>query len=1036
VAAGVIYMVTMSRGPYPGESAGLVVQFTGLFPQMVPTHTLWHGVVWLIDRLPGSSATALNLLSVLCGAVSVWLLCEVLSAAVRLLVDQNDENRARVLAASRLAGACAALTLAFCVPFWMVANRAHPASFDLLLLLVLARLFLRFVRQPSVLLAALFALLYGVGMVEYPTLIVMGPLWAAAMLFLLWRREALLQRYLLTALVCGALGGSVVFLRAALFLQAPGYALRGYTGFWQLLRYMWLAHWGAVTGSLPREGWLIILMVTVMPWLTALMVARRGLNEERDWSYYLLHLILTGLTVAVVAETPLSPWRQAGPGRLLVTPYLLSAVLAGYLAAYWFLLPSAHWLDAESKVLVWLRRWLGGMLVLPLLVLVLAMPFRNAARADGRQARIVNRMASELLDALGGRTWLVTDGTLDSHLLILARERGLPLKLVDLTSGRSHLYRRVVAAGLDSDRMKNLADISLLAMLQDWMSGDAAAAEQLAVQAFPDLWIGAGYTPVPERCVFVGARGLPSAADLRESLGRHERFWTFAASLPAADGPPAPADPLVGLLCRRFAGQAALAANNLGVLLEDAKLPDEAFRAYTGARRVDAGNISSLLNMNVMVDRGFASADAERVRRELDMLLRTLESKLRVWSLARHSGYVRMPQAYADLGWTWALSGQPGLAVAGLRKAMELMPEGHRSQLKQTLAGLYLAQEDDARSAALYRELLNEDPQNRKALLGMAHVCLRRGEFNEAQDWVRKAEAAGVDRRRIALVMASLHAAAGDAPRARIVLEELLDLNPGLAAGWRMLVAVLVMQRDEEGLRKCLQKMEQEGARGREFLIAIGRGHLALMKGEWDAARDDFSRALLLQSRNAHALEMILRLDVGQGRQRDAEAHARTLLQADPGHALANHVMGAVYLQKGNRAMAEASYRRSLERERRAEVLNDLAWILQEDARGAEAEKLVREALDLDPGLAGAWDTLGVILADGGRLEDARTALQKSLSLVQEHPGVFLHLAEVEAKLENRQEALDLVEMLMEKRAVLSPEDDKRLMTLRERLLR
>ena len=90
-------------------------------------------------------------------------------------------------------------------------------------------------------------------------------------------------------------------------------------------------------------------------------------------------------------------------------------------------------------------------------------------------------------------------------------------------------------------------------------------------------------------------------------------------------------------------------------------------------------------------------------RRELDMLLRTLESKLRVWSLARHSGYVRMPQAYADLGWTWALSGQPGLAVAGLRKAMELMPEGHRSQLKQTLAGLYLAQEDDARSAALYR---------------------------------------------------------------------------------------------------------------------------------------------------------------------------------------------------------------------------------------------------------------------------------------------------------------------------------------------
>jgi len=39
----IVYLFTLSAGAFPGESSRLIVEFTGIAPQFLPTHPLWGG---------------------------------------------------------------------------------------------------------------------------------------------------------------------------------------------------------------------------------------------------------------------------------------------------------------------------------------------------------------------------------------------------------------------------------------------------------------------------------------------------------------------------------------------------------------------------------------------------------------------------------------------------------------------------------------------------------------------------------------------------------------------------------------------------------------------------------------------------------------------------------------------------------------------------------------------------------------------------------------------------------------------------------
>lgn len=1020
----ILYIATLSRGPFPGESASLMVAQLGANPLAFTTHLLWQPVCRIACLIPlGTEAVRLNLLSALLAAAALWLLVRLVAAAIWMTIEVDDTNRGAATTAARLGGVAAGLFLAVCIPFWYAANRFHVAAFDLVLLLVLAHALLRFVRDPRPGLGLALVFAYGVTAVEFPTLIVFGPLVLAALLVALWVHSELRWGRVLPLAGVLLAGLTAYGVSAWQYLGTDtfrlSYAEGGYgRALYEVLRM----HYALIVRGLPQIGWLLVILVGIVPWLAVLAVGRRGLNAERDWGLYILHAVLTGVVVAVMFNVPFAPWSLLGPWRLLVTPYVLLAVVFGYLTAYWFLLPRMYFTDEEDPLHNRVRDRLGWAPAVLLLATVAAAGLLNARTADARGAGAVNAFARSVVESLGSRTWLLTDGTFDDNLLVAAHEAGKPLRTINLRYGNNGLYLQSIGRSFDNPRLRSLAQVDLLAFLREWMDADPQFADRVGFMVLPDLWLSAGFQPIPDRTLFAGTRAAgPGTVEPAAVWAAHEAFWSrpFMGELAALRK-----NPTLGPLAAYTLRHLSMVANNVGVLMEDLGWQKQAYAAYVQARAIDKDNISARLNQVTMIDRGYAAPDADQQRAELKAFAEGLKAKLQVWALSRTYGYVRIPQAFADMGMVWALSGEPGMAVAGFKRAIELEP-GARDKLTYGLASAYLAQSQGKEGEALYRELLEKNPSDVRALVGLARLLALRGVLDEASALLARAGKAGVPKDRLGMEYATLYLAAGDLARARITLQEITELRPEASSAWAMLAAVLMQQKDLKALEECERKLER--VKEKDFIVLFVLGQIAVQKADYVAARVLFDQVQSLRPSNALVLDQLLRLDIQEGREDLANVHVRALLLADPGHPLANHVLGTLQLKRKEYALAENSLRKSVERQRSPEAVNDLAWVLQERGALEEAEALAREATKSGGKSAAFWDTLGVILGKRGTFGEAEEALKKAVALAPDDLGLQTHLAELYARKGDEKQAAILADDLLSRGSELSAGDRDRL---------
>ncbi|MFC1497772.1 tetratricopeptide repeat protein [Verrucomicrobiota bacterium] len=1065
VMALAVYCMTLSSGAYPGQSADFIVRHADFLPRVSPAQPLWHFIVQLIIKIPiGGLVSRLNLFSALCGAVSIWFLYYLVARVVYNTIEIDSTNRVRAVIAARLAGISSALFLMFCLPFWFVSNKAHIASFDIMLLLGITGLFFRYAETGKMRWAFIFAFLYGVGIAEFSTLLIFLPLFGLILLFLLWRDECLHVLPITGIVLCGLAGISFYLITAWEFYGTLGYELRGYDSFWQITWFMWRDQYFLITRSLPKEGWMIILIETVIPWLACLCIARRALNDEKDWSYYFLHLLITCVAICLLLNVRLTPWRILGAGGgLLVTPYVLTASIFGYLIAYWYLLPAGWWPDDEEQWKLWFRKWFGFVITVPLIILACIALFRNFEEADARPAKTVNFFAREIVKSMPDREWLITDGVFDDHLLLAADEMGRNIRFLNLRSGGNEIYMKYVARLFDEPRLRNLAGIGMLSLLQEWFKSDKEIHRKIAIMTVPDLWEGSGFIAVPNMLVFYGVRDKGSL-DAGKLLSSHEDFW--AETVPALNTISSGRKGLPTGAERYIFRHISMIGNNLGVLMQDMAQREEdaetrghgdagkredreqkaesrrqraqeleayAFKAYTRAREICPGNVSALLNLGTMLKSGFESDQAETILKALDDLSSGQNKNYHIWSLSRYYGYVRAPEAFARLGWNWALSGRPGMAVSGLKKAIDLLPGDKKAEAKQTLADFYLTHDQYRKSRSIYNELLAKDPENQRALLGLVRVSIKEKDFLQAKELLERVEKNGVERTQLALEWAILYEASGHVDQARIILEELVDIKPDFLQAWAMLAEILMLKSDDVALRRCVRHM-RELEKGRGYYVCMLEARLALKNKDIAAARRYFGEAHVFRPNNTSVIEMLIRLDMTLKRMGDAGLNARKLLALDPENMLGNYVMGSVQLMRGEDELAEDSLRRSLETGRTPEALNDLAWLLQEKGKYQEAEKMAREAIDMNKKLHEAWDTLGVILMKQGKLDEADEKLEWTLSLTQDDPGVFVHMAQLKIRQGHKEQALELINILKDKRSQLSREDRRTIDSLQKEL--
>ena len=1047
VLAAVVYGLTLSKGVYPGESARLMTVYSGIDPLELPLHPLWGAIVRGLSGLQlFSLPLRLNLFSACCSVVSVVLLYRLVSFLIHEVVTEeySSEYAPRV---SYWAGAVSALAFLFSVPVWQAATRLQYQSFDLMLLLIGASFLVTYAKRKWRACLVLFALLLGVGVVESVLFIPLLPVFLIFLIFVLWKQCELSFGRVARMGLLAALGLSLYYFSARSFCATHDCEALGFKGVADVMVEVWKAQVKQLNSGLPRVNWLVLLLMSVVPWVAAGFASFRALNNERSWSQYILHLTLTVLVVLGLVNASVSPWEILKPfGRLPVWSYAMLGMTAGYLVAYWYLLLKVERPKRGQTASVLTKQtgdWLGLILTYPLMAVVLLSAVINAFECRSSRGAFADRCAKEILDRLGGRTWFVTDGTLDAHLRIMASERGQELNLLCLQNDMSPFYLKSVAklieekklfAASDLQRMKSTLDLGILPFIQDWFAMDKEIEKKVAVFGVPDFWYTAGITPVPEFLFFSGSRDIKAFSG-KPLFAEYLVFWkemdkVLAPNKKGSD------DPTVRLRAhlRRHMG---FVANNLGVLLEDLGKDEDAFAVYTYVHdKLDPENISALFNRFEMARRGVAAASAGKdvIERELKDFMGGLKQKYPLWSLSRFYGYVRSPELFARLGWGWALSGQTGAALAGVTRAINLLPTDKRVEGLQAMAAVYALSDERSKTEAVYNDIIKTDPNNRSAMLGMARLAVQEGALEKAKLWLEKAAKSEDKRGVLGVEWAVIHLMNNDVARARLALQEATDLQPKNLQAWAMLAMVQLQQNELMDIEKVLlPKMENIAGTVDNYFIQITRAQVAMKKGKsfQRQAREAFIRAAMLRPDIPGVKDMILQLDIAMNDQEAAELHARQVLRNNRKHALANYVMGSLRLQEGEYGQAEDFLRHSVETSPSAAALNDLAEVLRRIRKFDEAEVHVRAALKLNPDLYVAWETLAVILLESNKdMDEAEKAVRKSIELYGEDLRVRITLARILLKKGEVERARETLRQLKSRQGELTSFDQAELARL------
>jgi tetratricopeptide (TPR) repeat protein len=280
------------------------------------------------------------------------------------------------------------------------------------------------------------------------------------------------------------------------------------------------------------------------------------------------------------------------------------------------------------------------------------------------------------------------------------------------------------------------------------------------------------------------------------------------------------------------------------------------------------------------------------------------------------------------------LLSEPDAAVAPLTRAVRGDPRGLAPCLR--LAETLLERDTPDEAERLFRSVLDQDPENPRALLGLGLIAQRRDRWAESQPLLLEA---------------------AKSPFAR------------KAAHTALAVAALRLH-DEAAAERHRQEAEdapRDPAWPDPYLDNLPTNRMSL------TARIDFADRLLAQQKYGQAIEIL-----------------REILEDHPGADEGRLKLAQVYIRAGQYGLAEKELRRlTTEHPDLADGRFLLGMVLLQGRKGlagadqskneGEAETEFRRAIELRPGFALAYYNLGRCLQQQGKAEPARRAYEDAL---------------------------------------------------------
>ncbi len=1013
--SGLFFFLKLCTVPFAGESAFTLSTHLGIHPFVPMDYPLWGGLVRRAAQLPfGTLVERAHALNAILGALTTSLVfLFLLNVPHDKTREEQREGPVSQAAASWLSAIFASLYLVLSIPFWLVSTRAWPLALGICLLCLVAILGQHAFRSGKSLPIFLSAFIWGLGMAEHATFLLLAPAFVLfALRYAYVSRRKIDYEILARILALMLLGASLYFYTAYRIWTHPSNDWRVENSYLDCFLLILRQQKLNLFGMLPYIGWLSVLLSTSVP-LLIVLVRKRAKRDHGGWTSYVLHAVLALTSIAILYGTVISPWFILKFKPLVVTPYVMTAVWSGYVAGYgWLVFTRVPRRDNAVKRGV---RKMMGLLYLPALCSLLLVAYvKNQRVTDKDLLQFTADWSQGVLERVPENGFVVSGTGLENQLLILAHEQQRAVTILDAVNASKKAYRRYLETLFEHPRVKRLSRVGLNAIIKESIAMDPEARKQFVVVDYADLWFSAGYSPVPNRLVYTA--GEEGDLDLETVYRRQLAFWD-AYNFEALRRQDYPANPLRGKLLDFFRMNSKL-ANNLGVLCEQEGRITWAQRCYEQAYALYPDNVSVILNRHELA-RKHDLPDAERAFMAFNQMVNSLPGRYNLWSLSRAYGYVFDARAYLERGNAWAMSGKPRLAIKELQRAMELAKDD--KNLRLSLANLYFAARDFSASEKELEELLSENPDDRRALVGLHRISLISGRFEEASAYLeRLKEGAGRDDVVVLMEEIAQLVMREQNVEAVALLQRVVKLDPDNLQAWSVLASLMVADNRTQDFKDIVRKLKRSRFLPGNLKVLLAQ--LLMQKQEYGEALGLLEQVVFAEPANVQAWELLVRIDVYQRDRFRAEERVHKLLSADPDNAYGNQVLGSIQFQQRRLVDAAASYQASLRKERSPEALNSLAYVLAVTRRFDEALPLVMESLEIDRSSAPGWDTLAMVQFGLNRYEDASTSILKALDLIPNQPVYLYHQAQIYAKGGRREQALKIVTDLHANIAEFPPE--------------
>lgn len=368
-----------------------------------------------------------------------------------------------------------------------------------------------------------------------------------------------------------------------------------------------------------------------------------------------------------------------------------------------------------------------------------------------------------------------------------------------------------------------------------------------------------------------------------------------------------------------------------------------------------------------------------------------------------------------------------------LQKAKEIDPAFLPARFN--LATYYAANGDFNRATGEYNQIVQGNPGNLKAMLGMAALSELNGKDSDALGWYTRARETGEYAGYLAL--ASYHEKKGNHDKAIAVLDEAIKVRSRTTDAYVMKGRILLARKQgkeavrtftdlesvapEQGLTlkvAALVQMKEtaraldEARRAVTFKPNSAFGHtlaatVYATQGDYSRAIQEVRNGLRVEPENMRAAMQLGELLGRSGNTAAAMAEYDRILKASPDHAPALFAQGMLLESSGKKAEAIVKYRQTLQKsDSYVPALNNLAYLYAEGfGPRKEALRLALTALKHEPGNAAIADTYGYALLMNGRKEDALKVLEEVVTQLPDNPSIRYHLALAYRETGNRPKA-------------------------------